>query len=243
MTYSPLPVNEIFSSIQGEGYFTGTPAVFVRLQSCPVGCPWCDTKHTWEKKADRRIPFDTMLKKTVDADTWADAGVDTLCRYLRDQPEKLVVFTGGEPCLYELGEISARLSEMGKQVQVETSGTEEIKVHDETWVTLSPKLDMPGGRQVLMGNLYLADEIKMPVGKQDDVEKLKRLLEALVNLGPPVVPVKTDVDMPLVWNGDMPLVWLQPLSQSPKATELCIEQARLNGWRLSAQLHRYLKVR
>lgn len=37
------PINEIFQTIQGEGVFTGLPAIFVRLQGCPVGCPWCDT--------------------------------------------------------------------------------------------------------------------------------------------------------------------------------------------------------
>jgi pyruvate-formate lyase-activating enzyme len=35
------------------GYFTGVPAIFIRLQGCPVGCAWCDTKHTWDKLADR----------------------------------------------------------------------------------------------------------------------------------------------------------------------------------------------
>ena len=49
------PVNEIFQSIQGEGYFTGVPAIFVRLQGCPVGCAWCDTQHTWELAADKQV--------------------------------------------------------------------------------------------------------------------------------------------------------------------------------------------
>lgn len=40
------PINEIFQTLQGEGVFTGVPAIFVRLQRCPVGCSWCDTKHT-----------------------------------------------------------------------------------------------------------------------------------------------------------------------------------------------------
>ncbi len=46
------PINEMFQTLQGEGYFTGVPAIFIRLQGCPVGCSWCDTKHTWEKDAD-----------------------------------------------------------------------------------------------------------------------------------------------------------------------------------------------
>ena len=47
----------MFETIQGEGVFTGVPAVFVRLQECPVGCSWCDTKQTWyaEEKDQRQI--------------------------------------------------------------------------------------------------------------------------------------------------------------------------------------------
>ena len=82
---------------------------------------------------------------------------------------------------------------------------------------------MPGGRVVLAESAYLADEIKMPVGKMKDVELLKQFLKTVNSL--------------------TSLIYLQPLSQNEKATELCIEQARLNGWRLSAQLHKYLKVR
>ncbi len=40
---STLNINEMFETIQGEGAHTGIPSIFVRLQGCPVGCPWCDT--------------------------------------------------------------------------------------------------------------------------------------------------------------------------------------------------------
>lgn len=49
------PINEMFQTLQGEGYFTGVPAIFIRLQGCPVGCAWCDTKHTRDKLADREV--------------------------------------------------------------------------------------------------------------------------------------------------------------------------------------------
>lgn len=217
-----LPVNEIFSTIQGEGSFTGTPAVFVRLQYCPVGCPWCDTKHTWEKNNDNKISFDEMMNKICDSPLWCDTDVSDLVDYLLKQPEELIVITGGEPCTYDLRELTTSLLENGKQPQIETSGTADIRAHDHTFITISPKLDMPGGLKVFQSSLYMADEIKMPVGKMADVDKLKKLLDGLI---------------------DMPEVYLQPLSQSEKATELCIEQARLNGWRLSAQLHKYIGVR
>jgi 7-carboxy-7-deazaguanine synthase len=225
-----LPVNEIFSSVQGEGSFTGSPAVFVRLQFCAVGCPWCDTKHTWTLDKKQEIDFFDMLNKTQDAPTWANVSIDVLFDYLKKQPEKLIVITGGEPCNYDLEELTSRLIEERKNVQIETSGTAEIKADDYTFITLSPKIDMPGGLKILASSVYAANEIKMPVGKMSDVDKLKEFLKnANEVIGKLIIDNKS--------------VYLQPLSQNEKATELCIEQARQNGWRLSAQLHKYLKVR
>ena len=221
-----LPINEIFHSVQGEGSYTGTPSVFVRLQYCPILCPFCDTKHTWEKFGNNEISFDMMLAKTADAPTWADVDVYKLAGYLKEQPEKHIVITGGEPCVYDLWQITSILIEYGKTVQIETSGTFEIRADGSTFITLSPKIGMPGGYRVLDNAVYKANEIKMPIGKMKDVETLKRFLG--------------DANM---FTGDLPVVYLQPLSQSEKATELCIEQARLNGWRLSAQLHKFLKIR
>ena len=35
-----LPLMEEFYTIQGEGYHTGTPAYFIRVGGCDVGCHW-----------------------------------------------------------------------------------------------------------------------------------------------------------------------------------------------------------
>lgn len=219
-----LPVNEIFSSVQGEGSFTGMPSVFVRLQFCRVGCPYCDTKHTWEKNDSGKISFVEMLGKQEDSSKWADVDCNALVAFLVAQPERHIVITGGEPCVYDLVEFTTELLDAGKTVQIETSGTSEIKISGGAFVTLSPKIDMPGGLKVLPLSVYRADEIKMPVGKQKDVNVLKEFLREhkIANRN---------------------TIYLQPLSQNEKATELCIEQARQNGWRLSAQLHKYLKIR
>ncbi len=69
-----------------------------------------------------------------------------------------------------------------------------------------------------------ADEIKHPVGKLEDVERLRRLLDRR--------------RLPL----DLTRISLQPLSQSPKATAVVIEAAMRFGYRVSAQLHKYLDV-
>jgi 7-carboxy-7-deazaguanine synthase len=214
-----LPVNEIFDTIQGEAYYTGMPSTFVRLQGCPVGCPWCDTKHTWEVLPDLERPAKDILRKQADSQAYAMMTVEEIVRACHLGH---VVITGGEPCMYDLTELTGALLDDHKTCQIETSGTFEVRVDNSAWVTLSPKIDMPGGLKVLDSAAARANEIKMPVGKPADVSKLANFLHKH-NLGG--------------------LVWLQPLSQSRKATDLCILAASEHRWRVSCQIHKYLGVR
>ncbi|UGY13752.1 7-carboxy-7-deazaguanine synthase QueE [Bradyrhizobium septentrionale] len=216
-----LPVNELFETVQGEATFTGMPSMFVRLQRCDVGCPWCDTKYTWEMDPAQVVTLADIVSKTVTSPAYASVTVDQLILTLRPSRSRHLVLTGGEPCMYDLTELSRRMIAAGWTVQVETSGTEEIRIDPRAWVTVSPKLHMPGGRTFRADAWQRANEIKMPVGKPADVETLKRCIE---HYGPA-------------------LVWLQPLSMSRKATELCMDAARRNGWRISIQTHKYLGVR
>lgn len=215
------PVNEVFVTLQGEATFTGTPATFVRLQGCPVGCGWCDTKHTWEQREDDWVEAAEMLAKQGDSHVWSWLDVEQVVQLCA--PVHHVVLTGGEPCLHNLQPLTAGLVCAGHRVQVETSGTHAVQVHPSTWVTVSPKVAMPGGYAVLAAAMERADEIKMPVGKATDVDHLLQLLQGL--------------------NGRARPVYLQPLSQSTKATELCVAAATAHRWRVSVQVHKYLGLR
>ncbi|MGL6619847.1 7-carboxy-7-deazaguanine synthase QueE, partial [Aeromonas hydrophila] len=134
-----------------------------------------------------------------------------------------VVITGGEPCLYDLQDLSAALIEAGYQVQIETSGTSEIQTHEQTWVTVSPKINMKGGLPVLVSALERANEIKHPVATERHVEELDALL-ATARLRENVV------------------IALQPISQKPRATQLAMATCIARNWRLSIQTHKYLDI-
>ena len=43
---SKMKINEIFYSLQGEGHYTGTAAVFIRFSGCNLRCDFCDTDHS-----------------------------------------------------------------------------------------------------------------------------------------------------------------------------------------------------
>jgi 7-carboxy-7-deazaguanine synthase len=220
------PINEIFVTLQGEASFTGTPSVFIRLQGCDVGCGWCDTKHTWEVNKKDEIDFSRLLNKVHDKVSWATSGIAQITRYIQTTyPHiKHIVITGGEPAMYDLRPLCQALEEPGRNIQIETSGTYELKISANTWVTLSPKIDMPGGKEILKQCISRANEIKMPIGKMADIEKLKVFLDS--NQIADNVPI-----------------WLQPLSQNKAATDLCIKHALLNNWRLSLQTHKYIDIR
>ncbi|MEQ4925112.1 7-carboxy-7-deazaguanine synthase QueE [Proteus hauseri] len=219
------PINEMFQTLQGEGVFTGVPALFVRLQGCPVGCSWCDTKHTWEKEDEKKVPLGDIPIKTQESDAWGNATVDEILALFQQQgySAKHVVITGGEPCLYDLRPLTEGLEHAGFNCQIETSGTHEVLCSEKTWVTLSPKIGMRGGFSVLADAINRANEIKHPVGREKDIDALDALL-TLRTLQP------------------APIVALQPISCKDAATKLCIETCIARNWRFSMQTHKYLNI-
>ncbi|MEW7864123.1 7-carboxy-7-deazaguanine synthase QueE [Aeromonas diversa] len=219
------PINEIFQTIQGEGVYTGLPAIFVRLQGCPVGCPWCDTRHTWVVSPEREVPSRQVLDRSNESDAWsAMSAVEIRESFQRlGYTARHVVITGGEPCLYDLRELSVLLLAEGFTVQIETSGTHEVLVHEEAWVTVSPKLGMKGGLEVLPQALSRANEIKHPVATERHIEELDALLH--------FATLRPDVQ-----------IALQPISQKKHATELAMRVCIERHWRLSIQTHKYLDI-
>ncbi|MEP2601628.1 MAG: 7-carboxy-7-deazaguanine synthase QueE, partial [Paraglaciecola sp.] len=136
---------------------------------------------------------------------------------------KHVVITGGEPCMYDLTELTSYLIGLGYSVQIETSGTYEIQCHKDTWVTVSPKVNMPGGRPVLKSAMLRANEIKHPIAMQKHVDELDQVLS-------------------LLEDGSSPQIYLQPISQQKRATELAIKTCIARNWRLSLQTHKFIGI-
>ena len=218
-------INEMFESLQGEGTFTGVPAIFIRVQGCPVGCSWCDTKHTWDIPPEKEISAEQVLLKTSESENWFAATAEQLYELVQNQGyrAKHIVLTGGEPCLYDLRPLSSVFIDNGYQVQIETSGTFPLKTHTNTWITVSPKINMKGGYEVRPEVLEQADEIKHPIAMEKHVAELDALLQP--------VSLKRDCH-----------IYLQPISQQKRATELAVETCIARNWRLSLQTHKYIGI-
>ena len=224
MLQSTYKINELFETIQGEGAFTGQPSIFIRLQGCPVACSWCDTKHTWEIDLDQEVNAETVLAKKAETEQWSKVSVEQIMAIVKAQgyQAKHIVITGGEPCMVDLTPLCLAFEQHGYSCQVETSGTFEVLVSDKCWVTVSPKINMRGGYEVLNSALNRANEIKHPVATEQHVDDLKDLLEK---------HHITDKQ-----------IYLQPISQKTRATELAIKTCIENNWRLSVQVHKYIGI-
>ncbi|SNT14693.1 Organic radical activating enzyme [Ekhidna lutea] len=115
-----LPVMESFYTIQGEGFFSGTPAYFIRLGGCDVGCVWCDVKESWDASQ-----FDWF-------------SIDQIVSAAKESGAHLVVVTGGEPLMYDLTLLTESLEKAGLQTNIETSGAYPLSGRWD-WICFSPK--------------------------------------------------------------------------------------------------------
>lgn len=135
-------INEIFYSIQGEGFHAGTPAVFIRFSGCNLHCSFCDTKHE-----NGTFMSDTEIVNEVE-------------KY----PAKLVILTGGEPGLFITDKLIELLHQIGKYVAVETNGTHPLPTSVD-WVTLSPKDSFCPNATI---KLKRCDELKLVYNQQPE---------------------------------------------------------------------------
>jgi len=163
-----LQVLEIFDSLQGEGYWVGTPMTFVRLAGCNalglgLGCvAWCDTAQSWDPRAGEEADLQAVLSQVR---------LPRLC------------LTGGEPLLQPEGvaELLAAAATWGIRVHLETNGTLDprgvVGEEDEdgchfTWTAVSPK---PPNYFIAPGWSGMIDELKLVADDVLDAARAERL--------------------------------------------------------------------
>lgn len=142
-----LPVMEYFYTLQGEGFFQGKAAYFIRLGGCDVGCVWCDVKDSWDANEHPRLSVNDLTLK------------------VKETPAELVVITGGEPLMHNLDELTTSLHHAGLKTNMETSGAFPLSGHWD-WICLSPKKF----KAPLPAIIPLAHELKIIIFNKSDLE-------------------------------------------------------------------------
>ena len=148
-TAATLPVVETFHSLQGEGHHSGRSAFFIRLAGCTVGCPWCDTKHSWPPDRHPDIALATLAEEASEA-----------CR----NGAAFIVVTGGEPLHHSLAPLTEALSVSGRPLHLETSGVDPLSGRFD-WITLSPKRHRPPRADLLRH----CHELKVVIHNTEDL--------------------------------------------------------------------------
>jgi len=142
-----LPVMEAFYTLQGEGFYQGQAAYFIRLGGCDVGCVWCDVKDSWNASLHPQLSIDKIIE---------DA-----CQF----PGRLAVITGGEPLMHNLDALTSGLRENGFKTNIETSGSHPLSGTWD-WICLSPKKF----KAPLPETIPFANELKVVIFNKSDFD-------------------------------------------------------------------------
>ena len=214
-----LDVQEIFATFQGEGLFTGYPAIFVRLGGCNLACKFCDT----EFDSYREIALTKII-----------AEIEKLAKEKKEQKKKkgkriynLVVISGGEPMRQEIAPLCRQLIAKNFAVQIETNGTLYRKLPKEVVIICSPKANSGAYHPLRADLLKRISAFKFLISAQNkNYQKIPELGQSQFNI----------------------TVYLQPIDELDEKKNqanraLTIKLAQDNGCRISLQTHKIWKIR
>ncbi len=175
-----MRIAEIYPSVQGEGFLTGTESVFVRTSGCNLRCGFCDTPHASSEPVGDDMSLHEIVRRVA------------ACHL------EHVVLTGGEPMLWaELIPLSQALRDRGYHITVETAGTLYLPVRCDL-MSISPKTSnsKPRDNQTRRWRhrhertrhtpdvvrrlvAQYAHQVKFVVNAPDDLEEIDRYLQQI----------------------------------------------------------------
>ncbi|MBQ2534362.1 MAG: radical SAM protein [Prevotella sp.] len=212
-----MKVNEIFYSLQGEGVYTGTAAVFLRLSGCNMKCWFCDTKGH---------------------EQGTEMTEEEIAERVSQYPARHIVITGGEPTMQLNARLTQLLHEKGFFIQIETNGALPLKDGTEVdWITCSPK-----GNEIKIQRI---DELKLLfikeyLEKYKEVKASQRCLQPLDEGGQEVQTLASQA-------GSSPRLRRAELGTSRFASsrggnEVISYIKEHPQWRLSLQTHKLINI-
>jgi 7-carboxy-7-deazaguanine synthase len=218
-------VGSPWETIQGEGPFTGSPAVFIRLAGCNMNCPGCDTDYTSNRET---LTYVQIVDRVMDL------------RQSDKHTCRLVVITGGEPLRQNIALLCSQLISMDYTPQIETSGTVTVGV---------PQLEdlkrQHGGKLTIVCSPK-APTVAPPLVPLIDAYKYVMGYLSVSHDGLPfdvLCAGITPARPPAVFPRER--VWLQPMDTGDKDADAlnlkaCVESCLKHGWTLGVQLHKLI---
>jgi len=173
-----MKVNEIFTSIEGEGKRAGIPCTFIRLYGCNLHCSYCDTRYS------------------CDGDEYMEMSIQQIMKRVADLEVPSITITGGEPMIHPgIDKLIESLLMSGYDVNVETNGTMPIKRFENDYVrmncpytgklfyTMDWKCKSSGMEEQMnldwVDLLHPEDVLKFVVGSQKDMDGALAVLEEM----------------------------------------------------------------
>ena len=217
-----LLIHSIFYTIQGEGPFSGYPAIFVRLAGCNLQCPGCDTEYT---QGASLLHISEIIEKikllTIDS----------------NHNEPLIVITGGEPFRQDIAMFVNTMHLMGHLVQVETNGTLPPSIgllYDSVKIVCSPKTGAVNPKLFPRITAYKYVTTREDIAKDDGLPDYALFHTAKPRLARP-------------HDGFEGPVYLQPMDEQDKELNLKNQEAAIDscikhGHILQLQLHKIIGV-
>ena len=209
-------INEIFYSLQGEGFLAGVPSVFVRLAGCPLRCRWCDTKYAWDQTSGQDYTITEIVQTVLRKESPG-----------QQNQSKLVVVTGGEPMINsDLPQLVQELKAADKHITIETAGIAFIPDLACDLMSISPKLsnsaptdpELAAIHQDSRPDLAVLQELiehyeyqlKFVIDSQADLLEIQQTIEKIRNVNPEKVML-----MPQAATRD------RLLAKSPMVADMC----------------------
>jgi len=188
-----MKVTEIFKSVQGEGFYIGTPMTFIRFSGCNLRCYYCDTKYALTEGA----PMSCI----------------NIIKRVKSLGCKHVCITGGEPLVQDQDELYRLTDELDYRkyvLHIETNGTiyPQVCLYDTITVwTVSPKLSNSGMEKYLSPDIvddiidYATEvQLKFVIQKKDDVIEANEFIESLTHANRPDLEVIFQPEVHLYWD-------------------------------------------
>jgi 7-carboxy-7-deazaguanine synthase len=204
-----MKINEIFYSLQGEGFLAGVPSVFVRIAGCPLRCRWCDTKYAWSKEAGRQYSTDEIV------------------RTVQQWPCRFVVITGGEPMVNpDLPQLAGELKAAGRHITIETAGIAYIPDMPCDLMSISPKLSNSIPEDAKLAAIHKDSRLDLAV-LEELIDNYDYQLKFVVDSEADLPEIEETIEK--LTNIDSEKVMLMPqaatrqglLAKSPMVAELC----------------------